>query len=195
MHKKAFNIIGGNLPVIWKAILQSAENKTSDNFVSNTCAFLAKFLPSKAFLIQQEHLISATKPFSMIFFVTTSRLCLINTLSIYLTGSNNKELFTDNTAFKNAFYCLMLADWQLKFNSTGFQLDNDNCDFDQLVASMEQQRIMYNVIQSSSSRHTTIVQHTTLVTTALVTTTILVTTTTQITKIVVSVVTIISELT
>ena len=27
IHKKAFDIIGGNLRVIWKAILQTAENK------------------------------------------------------------------------------------------------------------------------------------------------------------------------
>ena len=57
MHQKAFDIIGGDLCVIWKAILQAAEYKTSAYFVSNTCAFLAKFLPSNAFLIQQEYLI------------------------------------------------------------------------------------------------------------------------------------------
>ena len=94
MHKKTFDIIGGNLRVIWKAILQAAVHKTSAHLVSNTCAFLAKFLPSNAFLIQQEYLISATEPFSMTCFVTASRLLLINTLSIYLPGSNNKELFT-----------------------------------------------------------------------------------------------------
>ena len=65
MHKKAFDIIGGDLCVIWKAILQNTQHKTSTYFVSNTRAFLAKFLPSNAFLIQQQYLISATtKPFS-----------------------------------------------------------------------------------------------------------------------------------
>ena len=46
-----------------------------------------------------------------------------------------------------------LPDWQLKFNSTGFQLDNGANDFDQLVAFMEQQRIVHNVTQSLSRRN------------------------------------------
>jgi len=50
MHKKAFGIIGGDLHVIWKAIFQAAEHKTSAYIVSNTRAFLAKFIPSNAFL-------------------------------------------------------------------------------------------------------------------------------------------------
>ena len=56
MHTKAFDIIDGNLRVIWKAIFQTATDKTSKNFVTNIRAFLAKFPPSNAFLIQQEYI-------------------------------------------------------------------------------------------------------------------------------------------
>ena len=82
-------------------------------------------------------------------FITASKLCLINTLSFYLPGSNNKELFMDATFFKNTFYRLMLLDWQLEFNLTGFQLDNDAQDFNQLVTFVEQQRIVHYITQNS----------------------------------------------
>ena len=67
MHKKAFDIIGGDLHVIWKAIPQTAYDKTSKSFVTNTCAFFAKFLPSImlfSFNTGMSHILSATKPFS-----------------------------------------------------------------------------------------------------------------------------------
>ena len=80
MHKKAFDIIGVNLFVIWKAILQTAEDKISKSFVTNTHAFIAKIPPSNTFLIQQEILIFATKPFSMNCFVTAKADFVSSTL-------------------------------------------------------------------------------------------------------------------
>lgn len=152
MHKKVFDIIGGDLRIIWKDLLILATNKLTAAFVTNTRTFLSKFLPSKSFLIQQEYLISATKPFSVNCFVPARCLRLINNLSIYLPGSNGKHLFEDDTSFKNAFYRIMLPDWQFKFNSTGMQLDDANYHDDQLVAFMEQQRILQDTTQASSRR-------------------------------------------
>ena len=52
-HKKAFDIISRGLHIICKAMLNNANEKTNNSFVTDTCTFVAKFLPSNAFLIQQ----------------------------------------------------------------------------------------------------------------------------------------------
>ena len=79
----------------------------------------------------------------------------------------------------------MLADWQLKFNSTGFQLDDDAYNFNQLVALMEQHKAFYTT-SHNLCLVVTIFLRATLITTTLATTTIQFTTVTQITTITVS---------
>ena len=53
---------------------------------------------------------------------------------------------------KNAIYRLMLPQWQLNFNASGNQLDNNNYSITCLFAHMEQQQLHYNAQEELKKR-------------------------------------------
>lgn len=145
-YKKAREILGGDLRAAWDDhIAQYAVAlRTNADFPAHIREFLQGYLPSNSFLHQGEYLLQAKKPFGMNCYETASRLRLINKLSIYLPGSNGNKLYTDDLALKNAFFRLMLDQWQLRFEETGRQLDDATYTMQNLISFMEQQRIYYN---------------------------------------------------
>ena len=116
---------------------------------------MRKYLPANAFLIQDSYLLTATKPFSMDCYALADRIDLMNKLSIYLPGNNGTKLFgngNDDTERKNAYYRLMPPCWQLNFDATGNDLAKATYTMDNLVAFMEQQRLLQdNNIERSSA--------------------------------------------
>ena len=73
-HKKACKVLVGDLKDIWDDTI-AAPTKTLDvDFPTNIRAFLSKKLPSNSFLIQQEYLRGASKPFHMTYFNVVSHL-------------------------------------------------------------------------------------------------------------------------
>jgi hypothetical protein len=163
-HEKATEVLGGNLNSAWSRLVASkitnntANNRpagtglASNDFPDNVKEFLNRYLPSNAFVLQQEYFQSASKPYGMDCFDCSDRLELLNDLSVYLPGSGGQRIFSTATSIKNGFYRLMLPDWQLKFEATGNQLDNDNYTFSQLVSFMDQQRLMTDVEQQNNRR-------------------------------------------
>eukprot|EP00536_Pseudo-nitzschia_multiseries_P017088 jgi/Psemu1/49250/gm1.49250_g len=120
------------------------------HYAKNIRNFLALFLPSKVFLVQQECMLHATKPHHLNCFAAAGRLCLINILSVHLPGSNRQQfLYHDKTSMKNVFYPLMFPAWQLKFNKTGNQLEDNLYPFQRLVAFMEQQHLHHDAGQAA----------------------------------------------
>eukprot|EP00536_Pseudo-nitzschia_multiseries_P007507 jgi/Psemu1/18098/gm1.18098_g len=109
------------------------------DYSKNIHTFLAMFLPSNAFLIQQNYMLQATKPYKINCFTAARCLCLINILSIlHLPRSNRTKLYPNNTLVNNTFYSLMLPTWQLKFNETGNQLKDASYKFQCILAFVEQ---------------------------------------------------------
>eukprot|EP00537_Pseudo-nitzschia_pungens_P013891 CAMPEP_0172395118 /NCGR_PEP_ID=MMETSP1061-20121228/18225_1 /TAXON_ID=37318 /ORGANISM="Pseudo-nitzschia pungens, Strain cf. pungens" /LENGTH=167 /DNA_ID=CAMNT_0013126607 /DNA_START=47 /DNA_END=550 /DNA_ORIENTATION=- len=62
-HKKARNVFGGDLKHSWDAVIAGNANLKDADFLNNIRTFLGMFLPSNAFLIQQEYMLHAIKPF------------------------------------------------------------------------------------------------------------------------------------
>ena len=148
------HILGGDLRSKWdltSAAIPDAD-KTDANFHDHLITFLRKSLPANAFLLQQEYFNQAVKPMGIDCYECSGRLLLLNSLSAFLPGSAGNVLFTDDTSKKNAFYKLMLPDWQLTFTSAGHRLDDNAYTFDRLVDFMEQQRLFFDAMQESRRR-------------------------------------------
>ena len=118
LHTKAQarEILGGELKSTWDSIVASATtaSKTATaDFPNNVRQFLLAYMPLNVFNIQRDYMVLASKPFTMSSYELASRFRLLNTLSVYLPGSSGSALYPDDTTMKNAFYCLMLLQWQL----------------------------------------------------------------------------------
>eukprot|EP00536_Pseudo-nitzschia_multiseries_P015095 jgi/Psemu1/41236/gm1.41236_g len=149
-HYKLGEVLGGDLMFTWDEIVNEAGLRIQDaDFTNNLNAFISLFLPSNAFLIQQEYMANATKTYHMNCFAAAGRLRLINILSVHLPGSGGTRLFPNKTSMKNSFFRLMLPTWQLKFNETGNQLDDLTFPLHRLVAFMGQQRLHHDANQVS----------------------------------------------
>jgi len=160
LHTKAREIIGGELKSTWDDVVAKAlaintqANPTisTADFTKNVRQFLRAYMPSNAFNIQRDYMVLAAKPFNMSCYELASRLRLLNTLSVYLPGSGGTQLFPDDTAMKNAIYRLMLPQWQLNFDASGNELDDNNYSITRLVAYMEQQRLHYDAQEELKQR-------------------------------------------
>ena len=102
-HKKAREVLGGDLKVIWDNTITASTNTLDADFSTNVCAFLSNFSPSNSFLIQQEYLQGASKPFHITCFNVAFSLRLINSMSIYHPGSGGSKLLVEPKAIKNVF--------------------------------------------------------------------------------------------
>lgn len=151
-HTKAREVLRGDLKASWENTIMDVAATSDADFVTNVRSFLAFHMPSNAFLIQQEYLRQATKPYAMDCFTTANRLRLINTISIYLPGSGGTQLFPSATSIKNAFYGLMLPQWQLAFDSTCNQLDDDDYTLQKLISFMEHHRLYHNTTREDRHR-------------------------------------------
>ena len=101
--------------------------RTDANFLTDGIPhFIRCFFPSNAFLIQQEYIRTTMKPKALDVYALSGRLRLLNTLSQYLPGSGNLSMFTTPIDEKNAFFHMMLPQWQLKFSDSGHELDDPN---------------------------------------------------------------------
>eukprot|EP00536_Pseudo-nitzschia_multiseries_P018161 jgi/Psemu1/54365/gm1.54365_g len=109
-HYKLCEVVGGNLKHTWDEIVSDAGTRIQDtsDFTNNLNVFISLFLPSNAFLIQQEYMSNATKTYHMNCLATAGHLRLINILSAHLPGSGGMKLFPTKTTMKNAFFRLML---------------------------------------------------------------------------------------
>eukprot|EP00536_Pseudo-nitzschia_multiseries_P018595 jgi/Psemu1/56330/gm1.56330_g len=80
-HYKLRKVLGGDLKHTLDEIVSDADSCIQDSdFTNNLKAFISLFLPSNAFLIQQEYMSNATKTYHMDWFAAAGRLRLINIL-------------------------------------------------------------------------------------------------------------------
>ena len=152
--------LGGDLRTTWDQTVTDLEatqvagaawTKTTDNFTTDGIPrFLRRFFPSNAYLIQGEYMRLAIKPKALDVYALSGRMRLINTLSQYLPGSGGTRLYTTDTEEKNAFFRMMLPSWQLKFSETGFELDDQNYNYDRLVQFMANQQLYYDAEQEAN---------------------------------------------
>lgn len=143
------DILGGDLRTTWDTVAASRTTKNDANFLIDIRKFMANYVPSNAFLIEQEYFNTAKKPYNLDCYSAVARLRLINTLCTYLPGSSGAELFPNPTAVKNAFYKMMLPEWQLKFDGTGNLLDDNTYSLQNLVNFMEQCRLFHDAQQAA----------------------------------------------
>ena len=61
-------------------------------------------------------------------------------------------MFTTPIDEKNAFFCMMLPQWQLKFSDSGHELDDPNYSYDRLVQFMANQQVYHDAALVASSR-------------------------------------------
>ena len=156
-YVKLREVLGGSLRATWDTVtagIDAATQADNANWIAGLRTFARNFFPNNAFTLQDEYMRAAVKPYAMDCYTLNSRIQLINQLSAYLPGSGGNTLYADDTAIKNAFYRLMLEDWQLKFDATGNALDDAAYTLQQLVDFMEQQRLHHNarMEQRSSNR-------------------------------------------
>ena len=154
-YTKIRDVLGGDLRTAWDNHINGIQvaDCTQANWPEHVRQFVRFYLPSNAFLLQKEYLSNTVKPKNMDCYTLNSRLGLINSLSIFMPGSGGNQLLDDDTAKKNAFFKLMLPDWQLKHTSNGHVLDNNAYTLTMLVDFMEQQRIFYDAEQDAKRRH------------------------------------------
>ena len=127
--------------------------RTDANFLMDGVPhFLHRFFPSNAFLIQQEYIRTTMKPKALDVYALSGRLRLLNTLSQYLPGSGNLSMFTTSIDEKNAFFRMMLPQWQLKFSESGHELDDPTYSYDRLVQFMANQQVYHDAALVASSR-------------------------------------------
>ena len=126
--------------------------RTDANFLTDGVShFIRCFFPSNAFLIQQEYIHTTMKPKALDVYALSGHLRLLNTLSQYLPGSGNLSMFTTPIDDKNAFFCMMLPQWQLKFSDSGHELDDPNYSYDRLVQFMVNQQVYHDAALLASS--------------------------------------------
>ena len=113
--------------------------------------FIRRFFPSNTFLIQQEYIHTTMKPKALDVYALSGRLHLLNTLSQYLPGSGNLSIFTTPIDEKNAFFHMMLPQWQLKFSDSGHELDDPNYSNDRPVQFMVNQPVYHDSALLASS--------------------------------------------
>ena len=127
--------------------------RTDANFLTDGVPhFLRRFFPSNAFLIQQKYTRTTMKPKALDVYALSGRLRLLNTLSQYLPGSGNLSMFTTSIDEKNAFFRMMLPQWQLKFSESGHELDDPTYSYDHLVQFMANQQVYHDAALVASSR-------------------------------------------
>ena len=127
--------------------------RTEANFpMDGVPHFLRRFFPSNAFLIQQEYICTTMKPKALDVYALSGRLRLLNTLSQYLPGSGNLSMFTTSIDEKNAFFHMMLPQWQLKFSDSGHELDDPNYSYDRLIQFMANQQVYHDAALVAPSR-------------------------------------------
>ena len=135
------HVLGGDLRRAWDHLVDTFEegDLTNANFPEHLRLLVRRFCPSNSFVVQREYFFRAKKPYGMDCYNLWGRLALLNTLSQYLPGSNGAVLFADDASKKEAFYRLMLPEWQTAFDNTGRRLDDPTCSLVQLMDFMEQQ--------------------------------------------------------
>ena len=161
-------VLGGDLHTTWDTYVTTSANAdcTDANWPTHMRTYLCNFLPANMFLLQGEYLNQSIKPKAIDCYTLNSRLGLMNTLSVLLSGSGGNQLLPDTLSRKNMFFKLMLAEWQLKLTSNGIVLDNASYTINQLVDFMEQQCIFGMLNRKPNSVATTTNLGTTTATTA-----------------------------
>ncbi len=148
-HTMASQVLCGDLSISWEMTIANAAKTIDTYFVTNARVFLKNYMPPDAFLIQEQYLCQITKPFAMDCFEAANRLRLINKLSVYLPGSGGNKLFEDDASLKSAYYRIMPADWQMKFDATGKDLHHSDYNLNNLVIFMESLRLHGNAVQGN----------------------------------------------
>ena len=147
-YSKVQDVLGGDLRSTWNALNIPAADQTDANFPGHLRTFISELVPNNSYQLIDDYLRSAKKPFEMDCYTCAGRLTLLSSLSAYLPGSNGNEICPDAATKKQAFYRLMLEQWQLAFDGSGHTLDDAAYTMNQLVEYMEQQRIFYNARQT-----------------------------------------------
>ena len=147
-------VLGGDLHTTWDTYVATIADadRNDANWPTHIRTYLRNFLPANVFLLKGEYLNQSIKPKAMDCYTLNSRLGLMSTLSILLPGSGGNQLLPDTLSRKNAFFKLMLAEWQLKLTSNGIVRDDANYTINQLVDFMEQQRIFWDAEQEAKQR-------------------------------------------
>lgn len=153
-YAKVSDVLGGDLRITWDALLTNiqAAARVDANFLGDLREFVRKLVSNNAYQLLDDYLRAAKKPYDMDCYTCFGRLTLLNTLSTYLPGSNGNPLFADDQAMKQAFYRLMLSQWQLAFDTSGNRTDDPNYTMNQLTEFMEQQRIFHNAREEDRRR-------------------------------------------
>lgn len=135
-------VLGGEIRSNWDAIVDEtpAAARTAANLPVKIRELTSSAFPSNAFFLQDELLRQAKKPYFMTCFALSARLKLINTLSVYLPGSNNIRLYPDALSLKRAYMRLMPDNWQNLFVTAGNRFERDDYPFQALVDFMDIQR-------------------------------------------------------
>jgi len=75
-HSRAREVLGGDIQATWDAHIAPIDvaNQKDANFKANCQSFLLNFLPSNAYLVQDEYFRNTTKPYNLTCFAAASRL-------------------------------------------------------------------------------------------------------------------------
>ena len=153
-YNKVSDVLGGDLRITWDALRTNIlqVNRTDANFAGHLREFVRKLVSNNSYQLLDDYLRSAKKPYEMDCYTCAGRLTLLSTLSAYLPGSNGTELFPNEQNMKQAFYRLMLSQWQLAFDTSGNRTDDPAYTMNQLTEFMEQQRIFHNAREEDRRR-------------------------------------------
>ena len=148
-------VIGGTLKSSWDTIVQEIPDaeKVDARWGGHLRLLTRTFCPSNSFQALDEYLRQATKPFNMDCYTVAARIQLLSRLSQYLPGSSGAQLYTEGLQMKNAFFRVMLPDWQIRFTETGRTLDDNTYTLQHLVDFMEQRRIFHDAQKPKRPRY------------------------------------------
>lgn len=115
-YSKFSEVLGSDLKIIWQELADNRDPKSNDTFIIDTANFILTYLSETSFADQREYLRGVTKPYNMSCEVLTSRLRVINNLSVFLPGCVNRvTLYPDEFSLKRAYFQMMPMPWHIKF--------------------------------------------------------------------------------